>query len=125
MAVRFRVRTLAVLLAAITVASSPSAFAQQSTLPRSYALAIKCFVANGYARNLRRQAGDAAGADRYDRLARQSLESASTFGVALGYDQRRIEADMNSAMGRELPLMTRDQAYMRQAVADCRGVGLM
>ncbi|QLQ13277.1 MAG: hypothetical protein HZY74_08310 [Brevundimonas sp.] len=124
MATRLRAISLAAFLAATVSAAAP-ATAQQSNLPRNYALAIKCFVANGYARNLRRQAGDAAGADRYDRQARQSLESTSTFGTALGYDRRRVEADMNAAMDRELPLMTRDAAYMRQAVADCRAVGLM
>lgn len=115
---------------AITVSSLhvPAVAAQtrpnQATLA-AYEAALKCFVANGYGRSIKRDAGDMAGASRYEASAAASWEAAHVIAVYWGYSESRLTADIDRTRERELPALVRDAGYLRSTIATCRGLGLM
>jgi hypothetical protein len=112
---------------------APSAWSQAAasasrpnpTTQAAYEAAIKCFVANGYGRRLKRDAGDMEAASRYEASAAASWEAAHVIAVSWNYPESRLTNDIDRTRERELPLMVRDAAYLRSTVATCRGLGLM
>lgn len=100
--------------------------ASRSTLlADTYVASLKCFVANVHARGIRRDAGDEAGAARYETGTRASFEAAQAVASTLGYSDERMRADITRTRERELATMVRDPGYFRSAVAACRTLGLM
>lgn len=120
-------------IAIVTFASfgAGEAVGQAQTTPRStliteaYAAARKCFLANIHAGGIRRDAGDEAGARRYEEGARASYDAARVAALTLGYSEDRLEADIRRTREQELAPLVRDTAYFRSAVATCRTLGLM
>lgn len=107
------------------LAGSATAQSQAAGNRAAYDVALKCFVANGKAKEDRRGAGDASGAARYDTQAKHAFDTAVLLGTALGYSNDQMNRDIGSTLDRELPLMVRSPEYFRQSVADCRAYGLM
>lgn len=91
----------------------------------AYQAALKCFVANGEAGAERRTAGDQAGLARYDATAKQSFDGAVKLGRMLGLTNRQMNGDLDATQAKELPRMVGDRAYFIDAVATCKGLGLM
>lgn len=118
-------------LTAMLATASSSASAQATTIrpnpatQAAYEAAIKCFVANGYGRSIKRDAGDMAAASRYEAAAAASWEAAHVIAVSWNYPETRLTRDIDLARERELPTLVRDAAYLRSTVATCRGLGLM
>lgn len=108
------------LLSSIAIADSST----QDTRA-AYDAALKCFVANGNAEGERRRAGDQAGAARYDATAKQSFDGAVKLGRMLGLTNRQMNHDLDAVQDSELPRMVRDRSYFLDAVATCKGLGLM
>lgn len=99
--------------------------ARSSATQSAYAAAMKCFVANGRAIGEKERAGDAAGAARYEQMARRSFDTAMRLGRSLSYSNARLTEDLNIAQMRELPAMVNDRAYFESVVATCRAIELM
>jgi len=120
-------------LAVLVAAASPSAWAQtisdtlrpNAVTQAAYEAAIKCFVANGYGRSIKRDAGDTAAAQRYEDAAAASWQAAHVIAMSWSYPETRLTRDIDRARERELPVLVLDAAYLRSTVATCRGLGLM
>jgi hypothetical protein len=91
----------------------------------AYAATLKCVVANGNAEGERRDAGDPNGAARYDANAKRSFDGAFKLGGVLGLSEQQINRDLDEAQANELPRMVKDRSYFIDAVATCKGLGLM
>ncbi len=91
----------------------------------AYDAALKCFVANGNAEGERRDAGDHEGAARYDASGKRSFDAAVKLGQMLGLTNRQMNHDLDTAQAIELPKMVKDRDYFIDAVATCKGLGLM
>ena len=105
-------------------AQGPQAATAQDTRA-AYDAALKCFVANGNAEAERRDAHDAAGAARYDATGKQSFDAAMKLGRMLGLANRQLNHDLDAIQAAELPRMVKDRVYFINAVAVCKGLGLM
>lgn len=110
---------------ASAAASQPTPTTPERANALAYQQAMKCFVANGNERGNRRDAGDAAGAARYDALARRAFDAAVQLGKTLGYANARVNSDFAAATKRELPLIVNSNVYAREVAATCRAYGLM
>lgn len=95
------------------------------TTQAAYEVAIRCFIANGYGRRLKLDAGDTAAAALYEASAATSWEAAHVIAVSWRYPESRLTSDIDRARERELPALVRDPAYLRSTIATCRGLGLM
>lgn len=108
--------------------STPSAYAQSApdrNVQAAYELALKCFVANGYAKYERRDANDPEGASRYDGKAKHAHDVANKLGEQLGYSGDRIARDYKATMDRELPRLTNEPGYFARVADECKAYGLM
>lgn len=103
---------------------SPSASASDGNRI-AYAAAMKCFVANAAAASDRKAAGDPAKAIVYEANAKRSFDAAVKIGRIMGLTNRQMNKDLDDASARELSRMVADNAYFRNAVATCKGMGLM
>ncbi len=110
---------------AIALSSIPMSGHAQSSLPQTYDVALRCFVANVRAEGIERRAGRISEAERYVAAGRQAFEAMSTVGVALGKSRQQMEADIRAGQERELPRMVQDTDYYRAITANCRAYGLM
>ena len=118
-------RVIAALSLAFLLAAHGSQAATTQDTRAAYDAALKCFVANGNAEGERRDAHDAAGAARYDTTGKQSFDAAMKLGRMLGLTNRQLNRDLNAVQATELPRMVKDRAYFIDAVATCKGLGLM
>jgi hypothetical protein len=91
----------------------------------AYDAAMKCFVANGYASDERRKAGDLAKSAAYGTKARASFDLAYAAGEKIGLSDDQISRDMDYAQETELPRFIRDQRYLLETAATCKALGLM
>lgn len=113
------------MLAVAAVSFAAPVLAQSSANRTAYAASLKCFVANGNAAGQRRDVGDAAGVRRYEAQATTAWQTSIRLGRQLSYSDAQMQADRARALDQELPRMFRDEAYFRETVATCRGLGLM
>ncbi len=121
---QFRRIAIGTLTASLCFATHGNAGSDADTRA-AYQAALKCFVANGNAEGERRRAGDQTGAARYDATAKQSFDGAVKLGQMLGLSNRQMNDDLDAAQATELPRMIKDRAYFIDAVASCKGLGLM
>ena len=91
----------------------------------AYEHAIRCFLANGYASDGRRKAGDAARATAYDTKARQSFDLAYAAGNRIGLNDTKIGRDLDYYQSIELPRFIRDEKYLLSVASTCKALGLM
>lgn len=91
----------------------------------AYQSAMKCFVANGIVVSDARDARNAAKEAAFDAKAHQSFDLAYLAGHELGVSQERVTADLKAVQDVEMPKMTRDAVYFKEAVAHCKALGLM
>ena len=122
--------TVAALVAALAplCAGTAAAQAQASVTAANrdaYNHVLVCYTANSIAADLRRERGDTATAQRYERQASRCLEYASMLGGRLGFSSTRVEADAGRVAEREIPKLMADPAYVTQTTATCRRLGLM
>ncbi len=120
----FRRITIGALMVPLYFASPANAQGNSDT-HAAYRAALKCYVANGEARAERLDAHDNAGAERYEVGGQRSFDGAVKLGRMLGLANRQLNHDIESAQAAELPMMVRDRRYFINAVADCKGLGLM
>lgn len=90
----------------------------------AYALAIKCFVADGTARGNNRDAGDETSATAFEKRARHAFDIAGALADKLGYSGSRFNEDLGLAQTEELPKLVADHAYFQKTVATCKSAGL-
>ena len=124
-AVRGRAISLAAVMLAMAGGYAQAQNATASANRIAYESALKCFVANGRADGVRRQAGNHTAADAYERGARTSFDAAVRMGQLLGYSNQRVNEDFGIVQARELPRMVADSAYFREVIGTCRALGLM
>jgi hypothetical protein len=91
----------------------------------AYETAIKCFIVDGIATGDQRDAGDKAKASAFESKARESFDTATKLGDALGYSGSRVNQDFGLAQAYELPKMIKDSGYYRKAAAVCKALGLL
>ncbi len=116
----------AVLMTALSLFfSSPAGAVSVEDVRSAYEATLKCFIANGNARRERLNAGDQEGADRYDASGERSYDGAFKLGGVLGLSDEQINRDLKEAENKELPRMVKDRSYFIDAVATCKGLGLM
>jgi len=118
-------RILAATTVGLVFAVSHVNAASDADTRSAYEATLKCFVANGSAEGDRRDAGDQEGAARYDANAKRSFDGALKLGRMLGYSNRQLNHDLQVAQDTELPRMVKDRNYFLDAVATCKGLGLM
>jgi hypothetical protein len=108
--------------------TSPAS-AQDDAVTRANRLAydstLKCFVADGYASDERRKAGDAVKSAAYKAKARESFDLAYAAGEKIGLTDQKIGRDLDFAQETELPQFIRDQRYLLDTAATCKALGLM
>jgi hypothetical protein len=104
---------------------SPASAVSVSQARAAYEATLKCYIANGNAEGERRDAGDQAGAARYDASARRSFDDAFKLGGVLGLTDQQVNHDLDTTQAAELPRMVRNRDYFIDAVATCKGLGLM
>lgn len=105
--------------------TSPSNAVSVSQVRAAYEATLKCFVANGNAGAERLRAGDRAGAARYETSAKRSFDGAFKLGGVLGLTDQQVNDDLDTTQAAELPRMVKDRDYFIDAVATCKGLGLM
>jgi hypothetical protein len=114
----------ATLLMSCCLVSQTSAASDADTRA-AYQAALKCLIANIEAEGERRDAGDQAGVARYKASGQRAFDGALKLGRMLGFGNPQLNNDLNSLESKELPLMVRDRQYFINAVAECKGLGLM
>ncbi len=102
-----------------------AANADREKLLAAYELAHKCFVADGFARQNRQEAGDQARAQYYDGKAKQAFDAAVRLSKSLGYTSARFDIDFKAISNRELARLMEDDGYFDQIAAQCKAYGLM
>jgi hypothetical protein len=116
------------LVLAVTLACT-GATAQSDAVTRAnrmaYDLAIKCFVANGFARGDNLDAGDQATAAVFEAGARKSFDIAGKLGDVLGYSGNQQNEDFGMAQTRELAKFVQDKSYLKKTLATCKAAGLL
>jgi hypothetical protein len=126
---RTRLVGVAVTLAALLCANASAASSTDDAVTRAnhmaYDAAIKCFVADAYASDERRKAGDAAKSAAYHTMSRVSFDVAFTAGTKIGFDDDKVNRDLEFAQETELPRFIRDQKYLLDTAATCKAMGLM
>ncbi len=105
-------------------ASAQESEAVQQARSTAYAAAMKCFVVDTRLSALRLRAGDRAKSAYYDEKSRQSFDTAVKLGQRLNRSKDEIERDFNVVQVRELPELLRSEAYLRDAIATCKALGL-
>jgi hypothetical protein len=115
-------------LASVCALHAGRAIAQEDAVVRAnrnaYALAVKCFVADGTARGNNHDAGDEASASAFEKRARQAFDIASALADKLGYSGGRFNQDLGLAQTQELPKLVSNHVYFQETVATCKSVGL-
>jgi hypothetical protein len=110
----------------LIVCSPSSAYpSEQDDTGAAYHAALKCFAANTEASAERRDAGDQAGADRYNASGQQAFNGAVKLGGMLGLTNRQINRDFEALQTTEMPRMIKDRQYFIGVVSECKGLGLM
>lgn len=108
----------------ISACFASSAMADDGTR-QAYDAALKCFVANGLVSGDFRDQGKVDQAQLFDAKAHADFDLAVKFGKELGYSNKKINGDFDSAKASELPRMMRDSAYYKTTAATCKALGLM
>ena len=91
----------------------------------AYDSALKCFVADGYASDERRKAGDGEKSAAYRAKARVSFDLAYTAGGKIGLSDDQIGRDFDFALKTELPRFKGDTRYLLDTASTCKALGLM
>jgi hypothetical protein len=126
MRVQFIRRILATwCLLAAAISSPVSAQSGGNAKVQAYGIAIKCFVANGFARSNRLDANDTANAAVFDKKAKKAFDKAVNLGGQLGYSNERINGDFAAYGESELQKLFREPGYFREMTRTCKAYGLM
>ena len=125
MACRLSLWTVAGLSLLVPVVAHAQGDAAEHANRLAYQAAMKCFVVNGRAANLRKKAGDVAGEQSYEAKASHAFDAAVTLGLKLSRNRDQIDADFSLVQVRELPELVRSDAYLRDAATTCKAMGLM
>lgn len=122
-------RGLGVALALVAMVGGRAAMAQPDPEMRAtrmaYESALKCFVADGYASDERRKAGDSEKSSAYRAKARVSFDLAYSAGEKIGIADNKIGRDIDFALKTELPRFVQDQRYLLDTASTCKALGLM
>ena len=118
---------LALAIAAVSASLSPVAAQTPSRekTQAAYELAMKCFVANGFAESIGLDDHDEQGAAYFKGKGKIAFDKAVNLGKQLGYPNERINGDFNAYRQRELPRMFKENGYFRSTAELCKAYGLM
>lgn len=123
-----RTNTIGLIVLAASLTAANAASGQDATAKANrmaYESATRCFLANGYAGDERRKAGDKSKEAAYLTKARQSYDVAFAAGRKLGISDQEIGRDIDFAQTIELPRFIRDGKYLLGVASTCKALGLM
>ncbi len=118
----------AALVGAVMVAALMAPLGAQAAPPdaqayhKAYEYALRCFAANAAAIN-RPDLTNGRSAASLDATGKLAFDAALKLGRLQGYDNARLNRDIDQYGHAEVAQMAKNDAYLRQALADCAKLG--